>query len=154
VNILRTRSCGKLDAGSLCLLQQLQTLSDNGISRVQLSCTGVRVDSIRDLVVATLVKAAKVKPYLRYVRIDADSTRVCIKSVTVLIDLKIENADRAPEGRITTITVNRLLISLVCFVVLLTGHVCPSEEVPTLSVMRVSFQTSCQICDGGFLVLK
>jgi hypothetical protein len=106
------------------------------------------------LVVATLVKAAQVKPDLRNVRVDADSTRVRIKSVTELVDLEVKDTNRTPKGGVTAISVNRLLVGFVRLIVLLTGHVCTAEEVPALSVRRVSFQTLSQVLDGKLLVLK
>jgi hypothetical protein len=86
------------------------------------------------LVVATLVKAAQVKPDLRNIRVDADGTGVCIKSVTKLVDLEVKNPNRTPKGGVTAIAVNRLLVGLVRLVVLLASHVRTAEEVPALGV--------------------
>jgi hypothetical protein len=86
------------------------------------------------LVVATLVKAAQVKPDLGNIRVDADGTGVCIKGVTELVDLEVKNPNRTPKGGVPAIAVNCLLVGLVRFIVLLASHVRTAEEVPALSV--------------------
>ncbi|HEX9430327.1 MAG TPA: hypothetical protein VF944_08090 [Candidatus Bathyarchaeia archaeon] len=60
-----------------------------------------------------------------------------IKSVTVLVDLEIEDADRAPEGKIATIPVDSLLVGFVSLVVILTSHISPTKKIPTLDVRRI-----------------
>ena len=54
-----------------------------------------------------------------------------------MVDLEIEDADGTPEGGVSPVSVNRLLISLVCLVVLLAGHVRAAEQVPTLRIGRI-----------------
>lgn len=114
-------------------LEQSQPGFDVHIGRIQVSSSGVCVKRITGLIVARLVlvecqldrsivvvirdnktyKSAKIIPNLRDVRVQADGTRVCIESVPILVNLVIENTDRAPEGWIATVTVDGLLV---CFV--------------------------------------
>ena len=61
--------------------------------RIQFCCTGVCVDVVGESIVAAFVQAPKIKPDFGDVGIDADTTRVGIESVTVLIDLKIKHAN-------------------------------------------------------------
>lgn len=124
------------------------------IARIELGGTSVCVDGIRDLVVAALVQAAQVKPHLRDVWIDSDGSRVCVERIAELVYLEIEYADGAPEGGIPAIAVDGLLISFVCLVILLTCHIRSPEEIPTLSIGRVCFETLGQELDGKFLVLE
>lgn len=66
---------------------------------------------------------AKVVPNLGDEGIQADRARVCIKCVPVLVDLVIEHTDRAPECRVPTVSIYRLLIGLISLRELLLGHV-------------------------------
>jgi hypothetical protein len=43
-------------------------------------------------------------------------TRICIKSITKLVDLEVKYANRTPKGGIPAVTVNHLLVSLVSLV--------------------------------------
>lgn len=119
------------------ILQKLQTLCDGNVTGIELCCTSVCIDGVSDLVVAALIQASEVKPDFGDVGVDADGTRVSVESVTVLTDLKIEYADGAPEGRIATVPVDSLLVSLVSFVVLLTSHVGTTEKIPALCIRRI-----------------
>jgi hypothetical protein len=93
VNILRTRSRGKLAASRLGGSEELKTLRDRGVVWIQLCSASISVDGIGNLVVAALVQTSKVEPDLRDVRIDANCTRVCIKCITELIDLEVKNTN-------------------------------------------------------------
>lgn len=137
MNVLRSRGRGQLASCSLCVLQQLETRGDLRVARIELTCSGISIDGIRNLVVATFIQATKIKPNLRYVWIDADGSRIRVQSVTELIDLEIQNTDRAPERWVPAITVNCLLVCFICLVVFLARHVCPSEKIPTLRVRRI-----------------
>jgi hypothetical protein len=112
-------------------------LFDAFLCGVELEGSFIRIDSISNLVVARLVQTSQVEPYLADVGVQPDSSGIGIKSVSVLVDLVIQNTDRAPECRVSTVSVNGLLVGLVGFVVSLGGHVSSSEEVPALSVVGI-----------------
>jgi len=107
------------------------------VTGVKFTSAGVSIDGVRHLIVAALIEAAQVEPDFRDVRVDAYGPRICIKSITKLVDLEVEYANRAPEGRVPTVTVNSLLVGFVCLVVLLASHVSTTKKVPTLSICRV-----------------
>jgi hypothetical protein len=52
----------------------MQSLSDGSISGVKFCSPCIGIDSIPYLIIAALVEAAEIKPDLRYVWIDSDST--------------------------------------------------------------------------------
>jgi len=104
------------------------------VTRVQFTGAGIGIDGVRDLVVAALVKAAQVKPDLRDIWVDADGTRICIKSVTELVDLKVEYSNRTPKGGVPTVTINSLLVSFICLIVLLASHISTTKKIPALGV--------------------
>jgi len=64
-------------------------------------------------------QSTKIIPDLANVRVEPNSTRVCVKRITVLINLIIEHANGAPESGIAAIPVYSLLIGLVSFGILL-----------------------------------
>jgi hypothetical protein len=134
MNILRTRSGGKLSTSGLGRLQQLQSLRDDRIARVEFARPGISIDGIGYLVVATLVKASEIEPNFGNVRVDSYGTGVGIKSIAKLVDLEVENSYRAPEGWIASVAVDGLLIGFVCLVVLLTCHISAAEKVPALGI--------------------
>jgi len=51
----------------------MQSLSDCTISRVEFCSPRIGINSIPDLVVATLIEAAEIEPDLRDIGVDADS---------------------------------------------------------------------------------
>ena len=79
-------------------------------------------------------QCTKVIPDLRNVRIQSDCAGVGIEGVSVLVDLVIKHTNGAPEGRISSIAVNCLLICFVRLGVFLLGHVTTAKEVPALSI--------------------
>lgn len=109
------------------------------VAGVQLVRALVRIERIADLVVARLIlqvrlamfrrgsraredgayQSTKVVPDLRNVRVEAYRAGVRIKCISVLVDLVIQDADGAPESRVPAVTVNSLLVGLVCLGVLL-----------------------------------
>lgn len=115
-------------------MQQLEAVLDGIVGRIQLGRTRVRVNGVGDLIVARLVEAAQVVPNLPDVGVEADGTRVGIQGVTVLVDLEVENTNRAPESGVSAITVHCLLIGLVCLVVPRASHERTSQEVPALCI--------------------
>ena len=137
MHVLWARSCRKCAACGLSLLEQSETLSDCSVAGVKLGGACVCVDSVRDLIIAALVEAPKIEPNLRNVWVDPYRSGVSIKGVPVLIDLEVEYADGAPEGRVPAVAIDGLLVRLVRFVVLLARHVSTTKKVPTLSVSGV-----------------
>jgi len=134
--------------------QELKSLSDRSITGIQLSGTSVCVDGVGDLIVAAFVETSEVKPHFGNIGVDADGTRVRVESVAELVDLEVQDTDGAPERRVTSITVDGLLIRFVCLVVFLTCHVRTTEKIPTLGIRRICFETLCQVLNGGILVLE
>jgi len=76
---------------------------------------------------ARAYQGTKVVPNLRDVWIEADGARICIKRITILIYLIVKNPDGAPECRISPITIDGLLIGLICLGKLLLGHVATTQ---------------------------
>lgn len=134
VNVLWWRCSRQLSTRGLRMLEHLQPLGDGPVVLVELSRTGIGVDGVGDLVVATLVQTAEVEPHFGDVRIYPNSTGVGIKSVTELVDLEVKDTDGAPESRVAAVPIDSLLIGLIGLVVLLAGHVCPTQKIPTLSI--------------------
>jgi len=134
VDVLRTRSSRQLTTSSLRSLEQLKPLSNGNIAGIQFACAGVGVNGVGDLIVATFVEASEIEPDFRDIRVYSDRTRISVKGVTELVDLEVENANRAPKCGVAPISVHGLLIRFVGFVVFLAGHVGPTKQVPTLSV--------------------
>lgn len=64
-------------------------------------------------------KCAEVIPDFGDVWVQPDGTGVCIKRISVLIDLVVEDSDGTPEGRVAAITIDRLLVGFICLRVLL-----------------------------------
>ena len=64
-------------------------------------------------------QSSQVVPDLGDVRVQADGAGIRIQRISVLVDLVIQNANRAPEGWVPAISINSLLIGFVCFGVLL-----------------------------------
>ena len=105
-----------------------------GFAGIELSGLGVCVYGVVDLVITALVQGAKVEPDFGDIRADVNGTGVSIEGVAVLVDLEVEHADGAPEGRVAAVAVHGLLVGLICLVVLLTGHVCAPKKIPALSI--------------------
>jgi hypothetical protein len=64
-------------------------------------------------------QSTQVVPDLGDVRVQAYSAGVCIERISVLVNLVVQNANRAPESGIPSVSINSLLIGLVCLGVLL-----------------------------------
>lgn len=97
----------------------------------------VGVQSITDLVITAFIQRAQVVPNLANVRVQSDGPGVCIECVAVLVDLVVEYTNGAPEGRVSTIPVNGLLVGFIRLGVLLLGHVATAKQVPALSIIVV-----------------
>jgi len=107
------------------------------VARIEFASTRVRINGVRDLIVATLIQAAEIKPHLGNVWVDSDGTRICVQGVAELINLEIEHSDGAPECGVASIAIDSLLICFVCLVILLARHVGTTEEIPALGIRRV-----------------
>jgi hypothetical protein len=138
VHILGKRCAGlvRKTVGGLSL-EQSKTRLDVDVGRIKISGPSVCVERITRLVVAGLVQRAEIIPNLRNVGVEANGARVCVKRVAVLVDLVVEDTNRAPERRVATVTVNCLLVGLVGLGVFLLRHVAPTKKVPTLGVILV-----------------
>lgn len=79
-------------------------------------------------------QSSEIIPNLGDERVQADGARVRIQGISVLINLVVQHADRAPECGIPPITVHGLLVCLVCLRVLLLRHVASAEKVPALGI--------------------
>lgn len=85
-------------------------------------------------------KGPKIIPNFGDIGVQTDRSGVCIKRITVLIDLIIKHANRAPERRIASIPVDCLLIGLVGLGILLLRHVTSTQEIPALRIGVVWMQ--------------
>ena len=79
-------------------------------------------------------QCTKIIPNFGNIRIQTDGSGVCIKGITILIDLIVKDTDGTPKGWIPAITINSLLISLVRLGVFLLGHVTSSQKIPALRI--------------------
>jgi hypothetical protein len=137
MNVVRHRRRRNGSAVSLKVLEQRESVLDDGVVRIEVEGTAVGVDGVGDLVVARFVERAQVEPDFRDIRVEADRSRVGVEGVAELVDLVVENADRAPERGVPSISVDGLLVGLVGSVVLLTRHERSTEEVPALGIGSV-----------------
>lgn len=136
VNVLRNGSVALVGSAgrTLTVLEKLETGLDVDIRRIEVGSALVGIECIRCLIVARLIESTEIIPHLRNVGVEPDSTRVGIKRIAVLVDLVVEHTNAAPESRVASIAVHSLLISLICFGVLLLRHVAAAEEVPALCI--------------------
>jgi hypothetical protein len=124
------------------------------IGRIQVSRTTIRIERISDLVVARLIKSSQIVPHLRDVRIQANSTRVRIQRITVLIDLVVQHTNRAPEGRVAAVAIDRLLIRFVRLGVFGLRHVTAAQKVPTLGIGVICADRLLKVFDSLLLALE
>ena len=82
-------------------------------------------------------QSPEIVPDFGDIRVQANCSGIRIEGIPVLVDLIVKHTNGAPEGGITAIPINRLLVSFVRFRVFLLRHVASSEEVPTLSIRVV-----------------
>jgi hypothetical protein len=139
VDILRLRSRGVvlLSRARQLALEKLQTGLNVDVGWVEIGGSAVRIKSIGNLVVARLVQGTQIIPDLRDVWVQANRTRVSVKRIAVLINLVIEDTNRAPEGGVATIAVDSLLVGFVCLGVLSLRHVAATEQIPALSIIVI-----------------
>ena len=119
--------------------QDGQSLGHDGIRVVEFVGSIVRIDGVLDLIVASLVECAEVKPNLWDVGVQSDCSGICIESIAELIDFPVEDADRAPEIGIATVAIDGLLICLVRFTVIGRLHKEPAETVPRSRISWVYY---------------
>lgn len=157
MHILRQRCTALVrQTGGRLALEQGKTRLDVVVAGVEISCTGVRIEGVTRLIVARLVlqilsepcphqdvrekktyQSAEIIPHLRDVGIQADSARVGVEGITVLVDLIVQHTNGTPEGRVSTVTVDCLLVGLIRLGVLLLRHVASTEQVPALCIRLV-----------------
>jgi hypothetical protein len=118
-------------------LEQLQTSLDVDVAGIKISGATVRVERVGNLVVARFVQSAQIVPDLRDVWVQADSTRIGVERIPVLVDLVVENTNRTPEGRVASVAVNGLLVGFVGLGVFGLRHVAATQEVPTLGIVVI-----------------
>lgn len=117
-------------------------------------CTGISIDGVVDLIVARFVQTTEIEPNFRDEGVEPDRSRIRVQSVSVLVDLVVEHADRTPECWVLAIPVHGLLVCFICLVVLLTLHERPTEKIPAFCISRIGFQTLGEVRDGCVLVGK
>jgi len=137
VDILRTRCSWQLTSSSLSILEKLEALCNGGVTRIQLARSGIGIDGVSDLVIATFIQATEIEPHFGNVWINADGSRIGVEGVTELVNLEVQDSDRTPEGWVASISVDCLLVCLVGFVILLTRHISATEKIPALGISRV-----------------
>lgn len=137
MHILRTGSGGHGASGGLDLFEHAKPSLDGLIVGIEIGCSGIRVDGVADLIIAALIETSEIEPDFGDVRVDANGARVSVEGIAVLIDVVVEDADAAPEGRIATVPIDRLLVGLVCLLVFLDGHKGTTEEIPALRIGTV-----------------
>lgn len=154
IDVLRMRCTAliRLCPRSLANSEQLQPGFDVGIARIQGRGPPVGVEGIVHLIVAGFVQSPEVVPDFGYVWVEANCARVRVEGVAVLVDLVVEDADRAPESRVPAVPVHGLLVGFIGLVVLSLCHVASSEQVPALSVGAIRLERLRQKLDGGILV--
>lgn len=120
--------------------KKLEASFDVRVTWIQFCRPLVGVQGISDLVVARLVlhtalvtsytykksryslktyQSAEIVPDLRNVRVQANSPRVRVQSISVLVDLVIQDTDGAPKSGILPIAIHGLLVGFICFWILL-----------------------------------
>ena len=125
----------------MVLSEFAKTGGDDGVAGIEGEGALVGVDSVRHLVVARLVKGAEVEPDFGEVGVDSDRARVGVEGVVELVDVVVEDADRAPEGGVLAVAVDCLLIRFVRLAKVVGRHVRAAEEVPGEGIVRI-----CVIC--------
>ena len=138
VHILRKR-CASLVRKTVrgLSLKQSKTRLDVDVGGIEISGPGVCVERITCLVVAGLIQRTEIVPDLRNVRIEANSARVRVKRIAILIDLVVEDTNRTPERRVAAVTVDCLLVGFIRLGILLLRHVASAKKVPTLGIILV-----------------
>jgi len=82
-------------------------------------------------------QSPKIVPNFGDVGVQSNRAGIRIQSITILVDLVIQNADRAPECRIAPVSVDCLLIGFISFGVFLLRHVASPQEIPALRIRLI-----------------
>lgn len=127
----------RYNAVRLASTKELQSSLDVRVLRVQLSSSLISIESVCDLVVATLVQSTEIIPYFGDVWVQANGPRIRVQSITVLVDLIVQHTNGAPECRVSPVAVNSLLIGLISLRILLLRHVAPPKQIPALRIAVV-----------------
>lgn len=141
---------------SLAVTKKLQPGLDVRVGGIQLGRSLIGIQSIIDLVVAALIlerkstvctmqvegivathKSPEVIPDLRNEGVQANGPAVSIQGIPVLVDLIVQHSDGAPEGGVTPIPVDSLLICFICLWIFLLRHVASAKQIPALRVAVV-----------------
>lgn len=77
--------------------------------------------------VARSYQSAQVVPDLGNVWVEPNGAGVRVERIAVLVDLVIKHSDRAPEGWVSPVTIDSLLVRFVCFGILLLRHVASTK---------------------------
>lgn len=107
--------------------QQSKACLDMYVGRVQIGRPRVGIESIAGLVVTRLVQGTEIIPDLGDVGIQADGARIGVQSISILIDLVVKHANRAPKRGIPPVTVDGLLVGLISLGIFLLRHVTASQ---------------------------
>jgi hypothetical protein len=99
-------------------------------------------------------QSPQVVPDLGDVRVQAYRSGICIKCISVLINLVVQNANRAPKCRVPSVSIDGLLIRLVRLWILLLRHVTPTEQIPALRITLICHVLAramwdCTLFDGS-----
>lgn len=82
-------------------------------------------------------QCTQIVPDFGNVWIHADGPGVCIEGITILINLVIKDADRAPKRRVAPVAVNCLLVGLIGLGVFLLRHVTSTKQIPALRIVII-----------------
>ena len=63
-------------------------------------------------------KGAQIVPHLGDIGVDSNGSKVRVERVSKLIDLVIQNTNRAPKGRVVAVAIYSLLICFIRIVIL------------------------------------
>ena len=114
-----------------------QASADERIRGVELEGALIGVDGVGHLIVARFVERSEIEPDFGEVGVNSDRARVGVQSVVELIDVVVEDSDRAPKCGILSISINGLLIRLVRFPEIARRHVCSTQQIPRERVVRI-----------------
>lgn len=132
----------------------LEASNNVGVVGVKLNCMLVSVERIIDLVIAGLVKGAQIVPHLGNIGVDSNGSKVRVERVSKLIDLVIQNTNRAPKGRVVAVAIYSLLICFIRIVIFLLSHVTAAKKIPRLGVSGIGLERLGEVVDGNVLVGK
>lgn len=160
---------GRLFAVMLLSAEDVETLADVCIVRVEVGRALVSIEGVLDLILTRLVQGAEIIPDLAHVGVYSYRSVVGIQRIMVLffcfvsahkilthfcishthlVNAVIKYANRAPKGGILSVAVHRLLVRFVGLVVVLFGNIAAAQKVPGLCIIAVGFERASQVLDG------